>query len=179
MYVRTHSQTGGVLQIWLLKRFGTLLSFQPILLGLIFMSRNIWIEGGVLAGVGVSVIIFVESYCAWKTRLPGYRSLSQNTRNSVDQFSSAADNYLNREEEKAPSSTDSNGHPNGSDGTTTYVNHDTRRTGLSSRAPGMRTRGSFASVLEIMSQTVAVVPSSSIYQGAVPLGECFDVDRYS
>ncbi|TFK41946.1 hypothetical protein BDQ12DRAFT_645286 [Crucibulum laeve] len=142
VYGRTHSQTGGVLQIWLIKRFGTLLSFQPILLGLIFLSRHFWIEGGVLVGTGVAVIIFIESYAAWKTRLPGRNSLSPITVDSLQNFGSAADSYLAEDE---------NATVNGSS------------------ARGGRTRGSMASVLEMMSLTLAVMPSSSAYRGAVPL----------
>ncbi|KAF5323627.1 hypothetical protein D9611_005517 [Ephemerocybe angulata] len=142
VYARTHSQTGGVLQMWLLKRLGTLLSFQPLLLGLIFLSRRYWIEGGILVGAGVFVIIFVESYCSLKARLPGPRSLTPITKNSLERFASGADQYLDPEQ-------DTNG---------------------SSRKGGhMRTRGSMASVLEMMSITLAVMPTSSTYQGPVPL----------
>ncbi|KAF8167474.1 hypothetical protein B0H34DRAFT_18533 [Crassisporium funariophilum] len=141
VYARTHSQTGGLLQIWLLRRFGTLLSFQPILLGLVLMTRHFWIEGGVLVGTGVFVIIFVESYTTWKTRLPGRKSLSPITQNSIDTFASAADRYIDHE--------------------TDTIN--------GSSLPGTRTRGSMASVLEMMSVTLAVMPSASTYRGAVPL----------
>ncbi|KAJ3499739.1 hypothetical protein NLJ89_g10066 [Agrocybe chaxingu] len=140
VYARTHSQTGGLLQLWLLRRFGTLLSFQPILLGLIFLSREFWIEGGILTGTGVFVILFVEAYTTWKTRLPGRNSLSPITRNSLDRFASGADRYLHNE-------TDT----------------------LGSSIPGTRPRGSMASVLEMMSLTLAVMPSSSTYKGPVPL----------
>ncbi|PPQ90938.1 hypothetical protein CVT25_008249 [Psilocybe cyanescens] len=141
VYARTHSQTGGLLQIWLLKRFGTLLSFQPILLGLIVLSLRFWAEGGILVGTGVFVIIFVEAYTSWKTRLPGRKSLSPITLNSLDTFASGADRYLNLE--------------------TDTVN--------GSSIPGTRTRGSMASVLEMMSVTLAVMPSTSSYKGALPL----------
>ncbi|KAH9486372.1 hypothetical protein JR316_0000436 [Psilocybe cubensis] len=141
VYARTHSQTGGLLQIWLLKRFGTLLSFQPILLGLIVLSLRFWAEGGILVGTGVFVIIFVEAYTSWKTRLPGRKSLSPITINSLDTFASGADRYLNFETDTA----------NGSS------------------IPGTRTRGSMASVLEMMSVTLAVMPSASSYKGALPL----------
>jgi hypothetical protein len=83
VYARTHSQTGGLLQIWLLRRFGTLLSFQPILLGLIFLSRKFWIEGGVLCGTGLFVIVFVEIYVITRTRQPGRGSLPAITRGSL------------------------------------------------------------------------------------------------
>ncbi|KAG5639564.1 hypothetical protein H0H81_012235 [Sphagnurus paluster] len=145
VYGRTHSQTGGLLQIWLIKRLGTLLAFQPILLGLIYLSRHIWIEGAVLAGSGVAVIIFVEAYTAWKTKLPGRRSLSPITQNSLNNFEVTAWNTsLHTIDEEATSHGSSNG-----------------------RNP--RVRGSMASVLEMMSLTLAVMPSSNNYRGPVPL----------
>lgn len=142
VYARTHSQTGGLLHLWLLRRFGTVLSFQPILLGLIFLALRFWEEGGVLIGTGVFVIIFVESYTSWKIKLPGRKSLSPITQNSLDTFAGGADRYLNVNE-------------------TDTIN--------GSSLPGTRTRGSMASVLEMMSVTLAVMPSSSAYKGAVPL----------
>jgi calcium permeable stress-gated cation channel len=161
VYVRTHSQTGGVLQLWLLKRFGSLLSFQPILMGLIFLSRKLWIEGGILVGVGVFVVLFVESYCAWKTRLPGYKTLNATTRQSVEQFASGADTYLDPDRMVTPAN------PSRTD----MVENDANGVRSSVvRSEGMRTLGSFASVLDLMSRTLAVAPSSSAYRGAVPLG---------
>lgn len=144
VYARTHSQTGGVLQLWLLKRFGTLLSFQPILLGLILLSRRFWIEGGILVGAGVFVVIFVEVYCHLKARPPNAwnAGLSPITRNSLDRFASGADRNVDSEQE---------------------TNDSSRRGGH------MRTRGSMASVLEMMSITLAVMPTSSTYRGPVPL----------
>ncbi|KAG2022753.1 hypothetical protein CC2G_000479 [Coprinopsis cinerea AmutBmut pab1-1] len=168
VYVQTHSQTGGLLQLWLLKRFGTLLSFQPILLGLIFLSREIWIEGGVLVGTGVFVIVFVESYCAWKTRLPGFRSLSPATRNSVELFMGGADTYLIPHppmEQIRQAASSSNDDSTTIDGT----RPDHIRPNINTRRDGMRNRGSFASVLDMMSRTLAVVPSSSGFRAAVPL----------
>lgn len=145
VYARTHSQTGGVLQLWLLKRFGTLLSFQPILLGLILLSRRFWIEGGILVGTGIFVVVFVEIYCTMKARLPGTRTLTPITKNSLEHFASGADQYLDPEQETNNTSSRKGGH--------------------------MRTRGSMASVLEMMSITLAVMPSASTYRGAVPLRE--------
>ncbi|KAJ7353567.1 hypothetical protein DFH08DRAFT_956621 [Mycena albidolilacea] len=78
--------TGGLLQIWLLRHFGKLFSLQPILLGLIFLSREFWIEGGVRCDTGIFVVIFVEIYVITKTRQPGRGSLSQITRDSLDAF---------------------------------------------------------------------------------------------
>jgi len=144
VYARTHSQTGGLLQIWLLRRFGTLLSLQPLLLGLIFLSREFWVEGGVLIGIGVIVIVFVESYTHRKTKLPGRGSLSAITRNSLDSFASAA-KYTN------------------------LRNFDGESASFVSSAKVARARGSMASVLEMMSVTLAVMPSPSPQRGPVPL----------
>ncbi|GLB35780.1 putative calcium-dependent channel, 7TM region, putative phosphate [Lyophyllum shimeji] len=145
VYGRTHSQTGGLLQIWLVKRLGTLLSFQPILLGLIFLSRTFWIEGGVLVGSGVLVIVFVEAYTAWKMRLPGRNSLSPITQDSLNTFEITAWNPSRR-------GVDDEGTSHGS-----------------SSGRNTRTRGSMASVLEMMSLTLAVMPSNTNYRGPVPL----------
>lgn len=145
VYGRTHSQTGGMLQIWLLKRLGTILAFQPLILGLIFLSRRFWIQGGVLCGVAVFVVLFVEIYCTLKTRLPGRRSLSRITIDSLDAFARSA----------KPSTPDA----------------DEENTSLVSSGRNTRARGSFASVLEMMSLTLAVMPSPSQSRGPVPLGE--------
>ena len=144
VYARTHSQTGGLLQLWLLKRCGTLLSLQPIFLGLIFLSRNIWIEGAVLTGTGVGVIFFVETYTTLKLRLPSRGSLSPITRDSLNHFVSAADRYLLESADE-----------------TTHAS--------STREPLVR--GSMASVLEMMSLTLAVQPYAPIYRGPIPLRE--------
>ncbi|KAH9937349.1 uncharacterized protein B0H18DRAFT_950236 [Fomitopsis serialis] len=77
---RTHSSTGGLLQIWLVRRLGTLLAFQPLILGLIPLEQRSLDEGGILCGFAVFTSIFVESYTAWRTRLPGPRSLSLSPR---------------------------------------------------------------------------------------------------
>jgi len=114
------------------------------------MSRRLWIEGGILAGTGVFVLLFVEVYTSVKTRQPGRKSLSAITQNSLERFESGADRYLEPETETVNGST----------------------------PPGTRTRGSMASVLEMMSVTLAVMPSSSTHRGPVPLRECIPVVHY-
>ncbi|KAJ7091404.1 hypothetical protein B0H15DRAFT_234366 [Mycena belliarum] len=146
VYARTHSQTGGLLQIWLLRRFGTLLSFQPILLGLIFLSRKFWIEGGVCVGTGLFVIVFVEVYVSVRTRLPGRRSLSPIARDSLDSFAAHAASTRRR-----------------------TVDDETASLVSSARRPGHRPRGSMASVLEMMSVTLAVMPPRRPEQVSLPL----------
>ncbi|KAH9835893.1 uncharacterized protein C8Q71DRAFT_870275, partial [Rhodofomes roseus] len=146
VYGRTHSSTGGLLQIWLVRRLGTLLVLQPLVLGLIFLSRDLWIEGGILCGFAAFTLIFVESYAAWRIRLPGRRSLSPITQDSLETFTRTA-------------------RP-GKGG-------DAEEEGLSlvSSARNTRIRGSFASILDMMSLTLAVQPSPSETRGPVPLRE--------
>ncbi|KAI0698409.1 hypothetical protein C8T65DRAFT_660659 [Cerioporus squamosus] len=144
VYGRTHSQTGGLLQIWLLRRLGTILAFQPLVLGLIFLSRRLWPEGGVLCGAAVFVVVIVEGFCNWRTKLPGRSSLSPITQDSIATFERSAKPARPRD-------------------------LDEESTSLVSSARNTRARGSFASVLEMMSLTLAVTPSPSESRGPVPL----------
>jgi hypothetical protein len=89
--------------------------------------------------------VFVELYTSWKTRLPGRKFLSPITLNSLETFANAAHHY---------------------------VENDTGTINDSS-AMGTRTRGSMASVLEMMSTTLAVTPSSFNFTGVVPLRMLF------
>ena len=144
VYGRTRSQTGGLLQIWLLKRFASLLAIQPILLGLIFFSRRLWPEGVALVGAGGVIVVFVEVYTRFKERRMGRGVLSPVSQHAVESFrKSARPERLAMLEKESPS----------------LVN--------SGRAA--RTRGSYASVLEMMSTTLAVVPSRYQQHGPVPL----------
>lgn len=144
MYGRTRSQTGGLLQIWLLKRFASLLALQPILLGLILFTRRLWPEGGALVGTGGLTIFFVEVYSRIKERRPGRSALSPVSQHALESFRRAArpSNPAVMEEES---------------------------TSIVSSGRAARTRGSFASVLEMMSTTLAVVPSRYQQHGPVPL----------
>ncbi|RDX50995.1 hypothetical protein OH76DRAFT_1507025 [Lentinus brumalis] len=144
VYGRTHSQTGGLLQIWLLRRLGTILAFQPLVLGLIFLSRRLWAEGGVLCAAALFVVIVVEGFCNWRTKIPGRSSLSPITQDSLSTFEKNAKPARPRD-------------------------LDEESTSLVSSARISRARGSFASVLEMMSLTLAVTPSPSENRGPVPL----------
>ncbi|KAI0375116.1 hypothetical protein BV20DRAFT_960185 [Pilatotrama ljubarskyi] len=144
VYGRTLSQTGGLLYIWLLRRLGTVLAFQPLLLGLIFLSRRLWVEGGILCGAALFVVLVVESFCSWRTSRPGLASLSPITVDSLATFQQTAMPGKRRDV-------------------------DEESTSLVSSARNTRARGSFASVLEMMSVTLAVSPSASETRGPVPL----------
>jgi hypothetical protein len=147
IYARTHSQTGGLLQLWLLKRFGTLLSFHPILLGLILLSRRFWIEGGILIASGVLVILVVELYTNAKTRQPSRKSLTPATQDSLHRFANG----------------------------TVQRNYDENDTLHDISSMIGRPRGSMASVLEMMSLTLAVMPPSAKNRGPIPLRTFFIV----
>ncbi|KAI5123599.1 hypothetical protein M0805_003416 [Coniferiporia weirii] len=143
VYGRTDAPTGGLMQIWLLKQFATVATLQPILLGLIFMARRLFIEGGVLAGCGFIAAIAVELYTHWKTKLPGRKTLSAVTLNAIDRF----------RERALPGNQSAS---------------DSEGTSLVS-VPRVRQRGSMASVLEMMSLNLAVIPTPHETRGAVPL----------
>jgi len=144
VYGRTRSQTGGLLQIWLLKRLASLIALQPILLGLIVLSRRLWPEGGALIGVGLVTIIFIEVYARLKERQAGRAALSPVSQHALESFRKAAQ----------PD------HP-------TVLDEESTSVVSSGRAA--RTRGSFASVLEMMSTTLAVVPTQYQQHGPVPI----------
>jgi hypothetical protein len=131
-------------RLWLLKRFASLLALQPILLGLILFTRRLWPEGGSLVGTRGLTIVFIEVYTYIKERRPG---LSPVSLHALESFRKAArpSNHAVFEEES-----------------TSII--------ISGRAA--RTRGSFASVLEMMSTTLAVVPSRYQQHGPVPLRTC-------
>lgn len=143
VYARTLSETGGLLQIWLLKRLGTLLALQPLLLGLVLLSRRLWIEGGILSGTALVVAGIVEVYTMHKTRLASLQALPESTQESLRVFRRAleSDNRTDTDDENRSMIT----------------------------ARGNRTRGSMASVLEMMSLTLAVMPSASSHRGPLPL----------
>ncbi|KAG8890809.1 hypothetical protein FRB98_004854 [Tulasnella sp. 332] len=83
-------QTGGLLHIWMMRRFGTLLALQPFLFGLILFSRRFWALGGILVGTAVLIVAIVEGYTYHRTRVPRYRSLDNSSKESLDRFRRAA-----------------------------------------------------------------------------------------
>ena len=148
VYGRTKSPTGGLVQLFMLRRFALLLALQPLVLGLIVLSRRLWPEAGALLGTSLAVALFVELFCSLKTRKLGVtvRSLSPMTRNSLETFRTTARPVRRR-------------------------NVDEESVSLVSSDKQPRERGSMASVLEMMSITLAVIPSSSQTRGPVPLRE--------
>ncbi|CAE6471377.1 unnamed protein product [Rhizoctonia solani] len=156
VWSRTNApSTGGVLQLWLLRRFATLLALQPILLGLILLSRRLWALAGILLGAALVIIIIVEGYCGYKSRNPPERKFSPVVRDSLATFrrsiqGSRSKRRLTIEE----------------DGTS-LVSSPMERGGVP--------RGSIASVLDMMSITLNVMPSPNRPKDAVPV-ETEDID---
>jgi hypothetical protein len=148
VYGRTRSQTGGLLQIWLLKRFASLIALQPIILGLILLTRELWPEGGALVGAGIFTLVFVEVYTRLKERSPGVGSLSPVSQHALESFGKAA-----RPTQLAVLAEES--------------------LSIVSSGRATRTRGSFASVLEMMSMTLAVEPAHYQQRGPVPIRTSF------
>ncbi|OJA12346.1 hypothetical protein AZE42_02784 [Rhizopogon vesiculosus] len=144
VYARTLSQTGGLLQIWLLKRLGTLLALQPLLLGLILLSRQLWLEGGILLGIAIVVVAIVEVHTMRKTRLANLQALPESTQESLRVFRGALK-------------------PDG------HADTDDESHNIIITRGNRRTRGSMASVLEMMSLTLAVMPSPSRHRDQLPL----------
>ncbi|CAE6524811.1 unnamed protein product [Rhizoctonia solani] len=147
--------TGGILQLWILRRFATLLALQPLLLGLILLSRRLWALAGVLFGAAFVIIFVVEGYCGYKSRNPPERKFSPVVRDSLATFrrsvqGSRSKRRLTMEE----------------DGTS-LVSSPMERGGVP--------RGSIASVLDMMSITLNVMPSPNRPKDAVPV-ETEDID---
>jgi hypothetical protein len=153
VYGRTDSgQTGGLLQLWILRRFATLLSLQPLLLGLIALSREKWILGGIMVGIAVAIVILVEWYCYSKLKKPGPNSLSPVTRNAIETYVRSA-------------------RPAGMLGSI-GSNEKASADESSSRQKGKdrrRQNGSISSVLDMMSITLAVMPGARRNRPPVPL----------
>jgi hypothetical protein len=50
---RDGGYTGALIGLWTIRRFGWVLGVQPFLFGLVLLSRNEWIIGGIGLGMGV------------------------------------------------------------------------------------------------------------------------------
>jgi len=152
-------ERGGLLQIWLIRRFASIITLQPILLGLIFMSQRLWILGGILTGIGTFLLIGFELYTSGRTRRQA--SPSGSNKQSLAMFQHIA---FRRKQEMEQAGEESSSHQ-GEQGSITSR----------ARLSQIRSRGSLASVLEMMSITLATMPSRSRNQLPVPL-ETEDLD---
>lgn len=149
-----------MLQIWIIKRFASVLVLQPILLGVILLSQRLWVLGGILVGVGTVLLIFAEVYAESRTRGPTRRNLTMEARQSLAMFHHVS------LETNANSTAKQDGKG---------IEYSDERTSLVSqeRMSRVRSRGSLASVLEMMSIILATMPSHTRNRSLVPLGELF------
>lgn len=148
-------QTGGLLHIWLLRRFGTLVALQPLLFGLVILSRRQWALGGILLGTAFAIVVAVEAYAYHKTRLAPRRKLAATTRDALNRFQETARRRAARPRSAKEEEITSN----------------------SSAPTQRRPRTSMASILDMISLTLAVMPSSTRRRGPVPLGMFFTPGR--
>jgi hypothetical protein len=146
------SQTGGLLQLWVLRRFATLLALQPLLLCLLLLSRELWILGGIMGGVALLVVCVVEGYASWRLRKPGQRSLGAVTRHSLRAYENSARprRVVASASEKSTTST-------------------------SDRPRRRNAHTSISSVLDMMNITLAVMPSPARNRGPVPLRKLYNL----
>ncbi|EJU01091.1 hypothetical protein DACRYDRAFT_108421 [Dacryopinax primogenitus] len=135
-------QTGGLLQMWMLRRFMNLLGLQPVLLGLLLFSRQEWAIGAVLIGVGLGLVLLVEFHTVcneWK--IDRTDDLDQESLRALASFHTAISDRREASEEVhlvpvcAPQSS---------------VLPEVARP----------RRGSIASILDMMAVTLPVMPSS-------------------
>lgn len=162
-------QTGGLLQLWLIKRFATMLGFQPLLMGLILLAFKEWVLAAVLLGAAVFIILVVELYTTIRQRQPGIGSLSDASQDALDRFK---DRIKSRK---------SRGASDGADEKSLPEEPEREREARSingAGASGMpagprRTLASMASMLDMIADTLAVPRSAADRKTAVPLRECF------
>jgi hypothetical protein len=132
------------------------MSLQPILLGLIFLSRSLWVLGGILTGVGTFLLISAEVYVMLRIHSADRKQLPNTALQSLTLFQHIASNQRSN-----------------SDGETKSSSNIDEQASLASRErlSQLRSRGSLASVLEMMSITLATIPSRSRNRLSVPLGK--------
>lgn len=125
-----------------------------MLLGLIFLSQRLWVLGGILTGIGAFLLFAIELYAVMRSRPPARKTLPPATRQSLAMYNHIAMRRAEEGEEENKSTSN-------------------EQASLTSRErlSQARSRGSLASVLEMMSITLATMPSSSRNRLPVPLGK--------
>jgi len=156
VYSRTDSgQTGGLLQLWIMRRFATVLALQPLLVGLVVLSRQKWVLGGIMVGIAVAIILGVEWYCTNKLKKPGIESLSPVTRDAIEAFTRSARPAL------------------GFGGQGSSEKAIAAASSVERKGKERQRTGSLSSVLDMMSITLAVIPGPSKNRPPVPLRAFF------
>ena len=79
----------ATLALWTIRRFGWVLALQPLIYGLIVLSRREWEIGGISIGVAVVTVIISELVTAGLHPSPKRNKLSASTQKSLDDISHA------------------------------------------------------------------------------------------
>ena len=140
VYGRTYRvQSGALMHLWLIRRFATMVALQPLLLGLILLVHRLWALASVLLAVAALCVIAVEFHAETQTWEPDVDSLSPAAWESLDKFVSQV---MTGEVDLMP-------HP-------------------AQFAVDQGTRASMASMLEMISASLAVAPSAPLQPRPVP-----------
>jgi len=146
-----HGQSGGLLQLWILRRFATMLALQPFLLGLILLPFREWGLAGVLLGSAVFIAFVTETYTTARMRKPGVKSLSEASQESLTDLITEIKNRRDDNDDDSEKSL-----PAAPEGEAT---------------PPRRARAvvSMTSLLDMISRTLALPRSGSRQGQAIPL----------
>lgn len=158
-------QTGGLLQLWLIKRFATMLALQPLLLGLILLAFRQWALAGVLLAAATIIILLVEIYTYVRLRQPGVKSLNDASHDALQRFTERVKTKRRTgedDEKSLPEVPD----PEREGRSVTGGARGSRGTGP------RRTLASMASMLDMIADTLAVPRSAVDRRTPVPLREC-------
>lgn len=146
-----HGQSGGLLQLWIVRRFATMLALQPFLLGLVLLPFHEWALAGVLLGLAVFLVFITETYTAARMRKPGVKSLSEASWESLDEFTTEIKNKRDDDDdgEKSP--------------------RTATEGGATPPRLARRTVVSMTSLLDMISRTLALPRSAARQRQAIPL----------
>lgn len=79
----------ATLALWTTRRLGWTLCLQPLIYGLILLSRNEWEIGGASVGVAVLTLVLAEYLTAGRHPAPSRRHLSSTSKRMLDDISRA------------------------------------------------------------------------------------------
>jgi hypothetical protein len=89
LYAPSRGYEGATLALWTIRRFGWVLALQPLIYGLIVLSRNEWEIGGISIGVAVLTVVLSELLTTVSHPSPSRKRLSATTRRRLDTIGDA------------------------------------------------------------------------------------------
>ncbi|KAK4684130.1 ATP-dependent RNA helicase DOB1, partial [Tremellales sp. Uapishka_1] len=87
VYCQTSGGPNTLIVMWTLRRFGWALAVQPLVFGLILLSRDEYAIGGVSFGVALVVLLLSEALTVGRHPARSKKHLSPQTRDSLDRLS--------------------------------------------------------------------------------------------